>query len=304
VRVPQAQIARIVRALVALVVMGLGSVSFASAALAQPFAIAAPSPFRILSTAALPDSAAEISLRPLKTPAQQIATSWLDVALGGEASGRQFKYASGIEQNASVYRMFPAPTAAVGGTVFPLASLGWPWGDIGLAGDYSVTALRARDLRGATSSAAPTSHSLGACARVHPGAAARLLLGACVGYAFTSFGKVNAPASELPDVTYRSVRPAVSARFTFGVFSIFSVAAFRAIVDPNAISPRFYNPRGYGFDAELGGGLTVARRFEIRVLGRYESYSLSFRPPHGATFGAGSALDQLYGMRLSVAFVY
>ena len=254
--------------------------------------------------AMLPETVSAPPLRSEKTPAQAVATSLLDVAPGGEASGRQFKYVSGIERTPDVYRLFPALTAAITARVFPLASMGGPWGDVGLAGDYSLTVLQTRDLRGASSSAAPTSHSLGACARLHPGTAARFLLSACVGYALTSFGKLRSPASELPDVSYRSVRPALDARVTFGRFSVFGVAAFRAILDSNAISARFYNPIGYGFDGELGGGFMVVRRFEIRLFGRYESYSFSFRPPQGATFAAGSTLDQLYGIRLSLAFVF
>jgi hypothetical protein len=239
------------------------------------------------------------------TPLQRIARSSFEVSGGEEAFGRQFKYSNGISRSPGIYGTFPALMVAVGGRVFPFASVGSPWGDIGLAGDYSLTLLQERDLRGASSSTVPTSYSPSVCVRIHPGSAARfLLLGASVGYAFTSFGRVGTPAAELPDATYRSVRPALDARLSLGPVSIYGVAAFRAIIDANAISARFYNPRGYGLDAEVGVALLFARRVEMRLSGRYERYSFAFTPPRGATFAGGSALDQLYGIRLSLAFVF
>jgi hypothetical protein len=257
-----------------------------------------------VTRAAAEAEAAKTGLRPGTTPAQLVATSLLEVAAGIEALGRQFKYNNGISPQPSLYRMFPARSADVSGKIFPFAAARRPWRDIGVAGAYSLTLLQKSDLQGAISSAMPSSHSFGLCARIHPGTDATVLLGACVGYAFTSFGRVGPPNAELPDVTYRSVRSAIDARLAFGSFSLLAAAAFRAMIATDAISARFYGPRGYGLDGEIGGAFMYVRRLEARLVARYERYSFGFTPPPGAAFAAGDALDHLYGVRASLAFVY
>lgn len=129
------------------------------------------------------------------------------------------------------------------------------------------------------------------------------MLGLSIGYACTTFTSVGPPDAELPNVTYRSVRPAVDARVPIGIFSILAGAAFHVLVDPGDISTRFYGPSGYGFASELGGALRIGSRFDMRLTGWYERYVLSFSPSPGAGFGAGNALDELYGGRLALGLV-
>jgi hypothetical protein len=196
-----------------------------------------------------------------------------------------------------------APGTSLRGQVFPLAKLGGPWGDIGIAASYVRIFSEDNDSGDATSDIHPTSYSAGLRARIHPGADPRIILGVSVEYAFTSFRSVGLTPFDLPEVTYRSVRSAVDARIPLGPVSILGGVAFHAIVDANAISTRFYNPSGYGLDAEIGGAFMFVRRVEARLLADYELYSFALAPPSVHSV-AGSALDQFYGARLALGFVF
>ncbi len=246
---------------------------------------------------------AEGAIRRPSAPAQLAATSVLDIAVAGEIVGRHFEYKNGIGLNDRRYTLFPAPAASLRGQLFPLARAGSPWADIGLIVEYVRMYSGLNDTNSAPADVFPSSYSAGLRARVHPGTDPPLILGLSVQYAFTSFLAVGPPAFELPDVTYRSIRSAIDSRVSFGRFSLLDQVAFRAAVDKEAISTRFYAPQGYGLDAELGAALMLVRAVEARLVVDYELYSFAFTPPAGATFGAGSARDQLYGAQLAFAFV-
>jgi hypothetical protein len=237
-----------------------------------------------------------------QTSAQLAAISTVDIAFAGEMVGRRFDYSNGIQPNGSRYTLFPAPAASIRGQLFPLARAGAPWGDIGIVAEYERIFSEMNDASSPVADIQPSSYSAGLRARIHPGRNPRLILGLSIGYAFTSFRSVGPPEFELPDVTYRSVRSAIDARLYFGRFSFLEGVAFRDIIDKDSISTRFYSPEGYGFDAEIGMALVLARAIEVRLVVDYELYSFAFTPPAGATFGAGSARDQIYGSRLAVAF--
>lgn len=231
-------------------------------------------------------------------------TSLLDVAVGVEAVGRRFRYTNGISPLAKVYNLFPGLGFGLGARAFPLRSLGRPWSDIGIAIDGTVVLLQTGQLDGALLHTVPTSYSGAFVARFHPTSTEAWILEASIGYAFTSFGSVGPPTAELPDVRYRALRPALDARMEFGRFSLAAAVAFRAILGSASASSRFYNPSGLGADAEIGAAYAVLRRLEARVTARYELYTFSFSPGPGATFAAGSALDQLFGVRASAALIF
>src|SRR5579872_4339797 len=133
----------------------------------------------------------------------------------------------------------------------------------------------------------PSEYAVGLRARIHPGKDPSAILGLSLAYTLVTFASVGPADTELPNVTYRSVRPAVDARFPLGRFSILSSVAYHVIFDAGAISTRFYGPSGYGLDFELGAAVMVAPRIELRLSGWYSRYTFSFTPPPGATFGAG-----------------
>jgi hypothetical protein len=246
---------------------------------------------------------AERSMGQPRTPAQSAAASAVDLALAGEIVGRHFDYKNGIQPGGSRYTLFPAPAAGARGQLFPLARAGGPWGDIGVVAEYLRIFSEMNNTSSAAADVFPSSFSAGLRARIHPGSDPRLILGLSVEYSFISRRAVGPPPFELPDVTYRSIRPAIDTRVYFGRFSLLEEVAFHALFDQNAISTRFYAPRGYGIDAEFGAALALDRTIEARLAVDYEVYAFSFNPPAGATFEAGTARDQLVGAQLAVAFV-
>ena len=231
------------------------------------------------------------------------ATSMFYLDVGAAAAGRQYSYRSGITPATNEFSLFPAPAFGVRAKVFPLHDLGRPWADIGVTADVSLMLVQSSQLDGASATTEPLAYGGGLYVRFHPMRSERILVGVSAGYALTSFGSVGAPNAELPDVHYRAVRAAVDGRVALGKFAVTTAVGFRAMVDPNGISTRFYNPSGYGLDAELGASFMFASQFEVRLAGEYERYAFSFSPI-GATFGAGAALDEIFAVRLSIGFVY
>jgi hypothetical protein len=243
-------------------------------------------------------------IRPPRTPAQIAATSVVDIALASGVEGRRFDYRSGIVPTADRSTIFPAPAVGVRGQLFPLARAGGPWGDIGIVATYTRIFSEMNDTGTLAANFAPSSCSAGVRARIHPAAQPRLVVGVSLQYTFTSRRAVGPPQYELPDVTYRSLRPSIDARVSFGRFSLLEEVAFRAPLDTQAISTRFYAPKGQGLDAALGGALMFTPSIEARLLANYEMHRFAFTPPPGATFGAGDARDQLYGAELAIALVF
>ena len=237
-----------------------------------------------------------------QTSAQRAAASTIETTVGGEVVGRHFQYRNGIKPGGSLFTLFPSPAATIGGQMFPLAHAGAPWGDVGVIAEYLRIFSAMNDASNVAADVRPSAYSGGLRVRIHPGPDPRLILGLSVEYAVTSFRSVGSPPFDLPDVTYRSVRTALDSRVYFGRFSLIEEVAFRAIVDEATISTRFYAPEGYGLDAEVGAAFVLFRGIEARLVVDYENYAFSFTPPPGATFGSGSARDQLYGARLALAF--
>jgi hypothetical protein len=237
------------------------------------------------------------SVRP-PTPGQRMATAALDLSVGDEVAGRRFEYDNGIAPRTRVWSAFPSPGLSVRATVFPFALR-----DVGLSAEYLRIFSAANTGGSLTADMAPSSYAIGARVRVHPGRDPPALLGLSLAYACTTFTSVGTPDAELPDVTYRSVRPSIDVRIPIGVFSVTASAAFHAIVDPGGTSTRFYGPSGYGLASELGGTLLFGSKIELRLSGWYERYSFQFSPPPGARFEHGGALDQLYGARLALALL-
>ncbi len=240
------------------------------------------------------------------TPARLVATSLLDVALGAEAAGRHCSYGNGIAPTPYVYNLAAALAARVHGSIFPLAARGGPLGDLAVTFDYTHLFLKKSDFNGAGQGSA-TSYAFGPRARIHPtptGGDPPLIIGVSVQYAFSSFGLTGPATAEVPAVAYRALRPAFDVRVPLGRFSLLGGAAFRVLLNPDAISPRYYGPRGFGFDAEVGAAFMFARHFEARLLARYEHYALGLTPPPGASFNPGRSTDQLYGFGAALAFVF
>ena len=231
------------------------------------------------------------------TPGQRVATSLVDLSVGGDVAGRQFTYASGILPKARDYLLFPAPALSLRGELFPFA-----WRDVGFTAEGLKMLVGENGAGSLATHIEPSFYAVGLRFRVHPGDDPHVIVGFSVAYARTAFDRVGPQTAELPGVIYRSVRPAIDVRVPFGAFSISAIASFHAILDGGSISTGFYSPSGYGFDGELGGALMVVPKVEVRLAAWYRRYAFTFVPPT-ASFGAGGSVDELYGARLAFALV-
>jgi hypothetical protein len=247
-------------------------------------------------------SAPRGSLSLARGPAQRAATSEFDLAVAGALVGRHFNYKDGIDPNGVRYTQAPAPATSVRGQLFPLPRADGAWRDIGIGADYLRIYSPMNDTSSVASALFASSYSVGLRARIHPGLDPRLILGLSLDYSFTSFRAVSPPQFELPNVTYRSVRPAIDTRVYFGRFSLLEEVAFHAMIATGDISTRFYGPHGYGLDAAFGGALVLAPSIEARLTVDYAIDSFLFDPPPTANFAAGGARDQLYGVHLGLGF--
>jgi hypothetical protein len=236
------------------------------------------------------------------SPAQRAATSELDLTVAGALVGRHFNYKDGIDPNGVRYTQAPAPATSLRGQLFPLSRADGAWRDIGIGADYLRIYSPMNDTSSATSALFASSYSLGLRARIHPGIDPRLILGLSLDYSFTSFRSLGPAQFELPNVTYRSLRPAIDTRVYFGRFSLLEEVAFHAMIATEDISTRFYGPHGYGLDAAFGGALVLAPSIEARLTVDYSIASFLFDPAPASSFAAGGARDQLYGVRLGLGF--
>jgi hypothetical protein len=236
------------------------------------------------------------------SPAQRAATSELDLAVAGALVGRHFNYKDGIDPSGLRYTQAPAPATSIRGQLFPLSRVEGAWRDIGIGADYLRIYSPMNDTSSVASALFASSYSVGLRARIHPGVDPRLILGLALDYSFTSFRSIGPAQFELPNVTYRSVRPALDARVFFGRFSLLEEIAFHAMIATGDVSTRFYSPHGYGLDAAFGGALALAPSIEARLTADYAIATFLFEPPPTANFAAGGARDQVYGLRLGIGF--
>jgi hypothetical protein len=237
------------------------------------------------------------------TPAQIAATSELEVTAGPALMGRHYDYKDGIDPSALRYTLSPSLATSIGGQVFPLPRADGAWRDLGLTADYLRIYSPMNDASSVAEALFASSYDFGLRARIHPGIDPRLILGVSLSYAFASFESLGPAQFELPNVTYRSVRPEVDGRIAFGPFALVEAFAFHVLLDTGGISTRFYAPHGYGLDAAVGGVLSLTRLLEVKLTVDYTIVSLLFDLPAGANFAEGGVRDQLYGATLALGLV-
>jgi hypothetical protein len=245
-----------------------------------------------------------VSHRPHGT----LARSLFDVEVGADAAGRNFVYSDPITNNLRTYSVAPAAMASASGEVFPFAD-----GRAGLLRDVGVMAGYAQSL-GLQSTAEgakiPTnwnSYYAGARVRIHPGGDNGPIIGISDSYsalAFT-FGSAGASiADQIPSVNYQANRAAVDARIPIGGMAILASAGFRVVFDAGDVASRFRQPSVNGVDGELGVAVGIVSGWEARLVGDYQRYFYSFTPVPGNDYVAGGALDQFFGGRLAVAYIF
>jgi len=263
------------------------------------------------------DAAAEASPAPApeastdsvsRRPAGLVARSLWEIELGGEAAGRNFVYSDGLGSNLRSYNVFPAAMVTVNVEVFPMAGASGVLRDIGFTGAFSRSLFLDSSVPGGSSSATTeTSYRAGLRVRIHPGGDQGTVIGISDAYASQSFdfGAIGgALAPQVPGVAYSANRTALDLRIPAGRLALLAEAGFRAVLDAGAVAQRFRSTSVEGIDAELGGAFALTTGWELRLVGDYERYFYSFTPVPGDAYVAGGAVDQFFGARLALAWIY
>jgi hypothetical protein len=241
-------------------------------------------------------------------PTGRIARSLFEVELGGEAAARNFVYNDGITANLRTYNVLPAAMFTVNAELFPLAGASGVLRDIGIIGAFSRSLFLESSVSGGSNiSTAETSYSAGLRVRIHPGGDEGPVIGISDAYASQSFNfgaTSGALATQVPSVDYAANRTAVDARIPIGRFAFLAEAGFRAVLNAGTVAERFRSTSVEGVDAEFGGALEIAQGWEGRLVADYERYFYAFSPVPGDAYVAGGALDQFFGARLALAWIY
>ena len=234
--------------------------------------------------------------------------SLLVIQVGADAVGRHFDYNDGISDNLRSYNVAPAAMFSAGVEVFPFAGEFGILRDVGLTGSYARSLFLESALAGSnTISTVESAYSVGLRLRIHPWGDGGALIGVSDEYAAQSFvfDSAGAPVDgQVPSVDYRANRTAVDVRVPFGSFALLAGAGFRAVLSAGDVGARFRSTSVEGVDGELGASVTLAPGWEARLLLDYERYFYAFQPVPGDGYVAGGALDQFFGGRLAVAYVF
>ncbi len=230
-----------------------------------------------------------------------------------EAGGRDFRYSQPITSNLRPYNVISVPLLRAAGELFPLADASLAGGsgllrDVGVFGDYSRALFLKSSLKdGSSFQTDETAYMVGLRARIHPAGDTGTVIALSDAYAvqlLTFAASGTSVGSELPEVRYTSNRSAVDLRVPFGNVAGLVGLGYRLVVDGGPLGKRFHDSRVNGFDAELGAALAPGGGWQALLVAHYERYSYGFKPQPGDAFAAGGALDQFFGCRLGLAYVY
>jgi hypothetical protein len=239
-----------------------------------------------------------------------VARSLFEAEIGAEAAGRHFAYHDGLTSNLRSYSIDVTPMLSASAELFPLAGAGAFLRDVGFIGGYSRSLfLKSAMSGGPTLSSVESSYFAGLRVRIHPdgNSDSGFLIGISDAYADQAFDFESTGGSidtQVPTVDYRSNRTALDARIPLGPLTLLAAAGFRVVFDAGEVSQRFRSSTVEGLDGEVGLALAIAAGWEARLIADYQRYFYSFKPVPGDAFVAGGALDQFYGGRLAIAYVY
>ncbi len=243
-------------------------------------------------------------------PRGSIGQSLFQVEVGAEASGRQFTYNQGLSGNLRSFTAFPVAMLAVNAEGYPLADSKGFLRDLGIVGSYSRSLFLTSAVENAPSiDTTESSYFVGLRYRIRPSGNPGLIIGISDGYASQAvdFGATTTTlASQIPAVDCTGNRLAIDARIPVGErLSFHAGAGWRAIFDSGAVGKRFNGTSVGGIDAELGAAYELVRGWEVRAIADYERYFYAFEPiPQVSNYIAGGALDQFFGGRLALAYIY
>ena len=242
-------------------------------------------------------------------PRGSVGKSLVEVEIGPEASGRDFSYNQIIKGGLRSFQAFPVAMLSAHAEGYPLADSATFLRDLGIVGSYSRTLFLTSAVQsGANIDTTESSYFVGLRYRIHPTSDPGLIIAVSDGYAAQAvdFGTTTPLiALQIPSVNCSGNRLAVDGRIPFGArLSFRAGAGYRAIFDSGTFGKRFSGTSVGGIDAELGAAYQLARGWELRAMADYERYFYAFKPAPADANIAGGALDQFYGGRLALAYIY
>ncbi len=258
-----------------------------------------------------------------KRPTGEVSRALVVVGAGLELGLRRFEYHDPhpLSRNLRAYSVTGAPMVAVNLELYPLADMGGPLGDIGLAGGYTrAVALQSAPQGGEKIQTTWDRWTVGLRYRLRlAGDGGPLIyLGAAYGSeSFTFSGADERLAAEVPQTKYRFVRVGADARVPVaGPVAILGGASYlftsAADEDRSTVAGRFPNASVGGVEANLGVAVGIVKGLEARLLARYTRFFYSMNPEpdalvrdtRGAPYVAGGAVDNLGSLHIGVAYAY
>ncbi len=276
--------------------------------------VKAPEPAPAPAPAATPEASqgADTSSAPPDStaghPRGSVGRELFEVEVGAEGSGRQFSYNQNISGNLRSFSAFPVALVAINAEGYPFGDSAGFLRDLGLVGSLSRSLFLTSSVEGASPiDTTESSYFAGLRYRIHPTSDPNLIVAISDGFASqgVGFGSTTAVlASQVPAVSCTGNRLAVDARVPAGRLSLRAGFGWRAILDTGIVGQRFMGTTAGGIDADLGFAYELSRGWEVRAIADYERYFYAFKPVPGNSYIAGGALDQFYGGRLALAYVY
>jgi hypothetical protein len=230
------------------------------------------------------------------------ATGVVEVALGPDVEVRHGAYDNGLAPKAYAPPLMTVLGGRVSGGLYPLATTGRFWGDLGIVFGFGRTFAQVAS-KPVTASTAYLAGVRGRI-RLGPRTDPRLVLGISAAYASTWFRADGPATGQVPAVFYRTVRPGLDIRVPLGRLSLLAAGGFRYVIDPESVDAQFPGTHAYGLDAQAGAGVLIGRHIEARLLGDLELYTVHFAGQPGSTAHRGSLVDQRIGGFAAVAVLF
>jgi PEGA domain len=112
-------------------------------------------------------------------------------------------------------------------------------------------------------------------------------------------------AREVPDVDYEFWRVGLEGRYRFGTLSVLAGGGTRFVSSIGRLGEAFTKTDVLALHGSAGLAATLARSFEVRLVGRYDHYSHEYTAmDEGPLASTTTGLDQFFGVMLSAFFIY
>jgi hypothetical protein len=235
------------------------------------------------------------------------APSPLTLGLSIGVGARKFGYKSRVTNNLRPYSVWGLALAELDLEAYPLAKSPGALRNLGLAGSFLYALPSSTEVENASSSSTKTAYlrfDLALRYRIPFAARSALFVSAGFTEQDFSFRRAGALAGSVPGVRYRSIEPALDAKFPAGPALLRVGASYRFVLGAGKLSDRFPHASVGAVAAHLGGSIPIAKALEARLLVRYERYFYKMNSETDDVYVAGGALDQYYTLLGGLGYAF